>query len=79
MNSLYYVLIPILSSFVGWFFSFFYYKRERKNDLHVKLFEQIEDLTAKYADLSQKYVMLQKQICALTKENQLLRSKFGEL
>jgi len=79
MNSLYNILIPLLAGFVGWLFSFLYHRKERKNDLHIKLFTQIEDLTAKYADLSNKYVILQKQVCMLTKENQLFKSKFGDL
>ncbi len=65
--------IPAASAFAAWLFSFIYYKAERKNDLSVKLIDQIEDLANKYSEISKKYVDLQVEFCKLKKENAKLK------
>jgi peptidoglycan hydrolase CwlO-like protein len=67
-------LIPTATAFISWVFAFFYYRKERKNDLSAKLFEQLDELSNKYIELNDKYVKLHLQMCKLQKENNELKA-----
>lgn len=65
-------LIPAATAFTGWLFGFIYHRKERKNDLSIKLIKQIEDLTDKYVELNNKYALLSYEFCALRRKNDKL-------
>lgn len=67
-------LIPAATAFVSWVFAFFYYRKERKNDLSAKLFSQLDDLSKKYIELNDKYVKLHIQLSKLQRENNELKA-----
>jgi hypothetical protein len=73
------VLIPIAGGFIGWLFTFIYYRKERKNDLSAKLLKQFDDLSNKYIELNNKYVSLHLQMCKLQKENNRLKNAIKEI
>ncbi|HDP55552.1 MAG TPA: hypothetical protein ENN24_07750 [Bacteroidetes bacterium] len=72
-------LIPTATAFISWVFAFFYYRKERKNDLSAKLFEQLDDLSNKYIELNSKYVSLHLQMGKLQKENNRLKNAIKEI
>lgn len=62
-------IIPTATGIAGWAFTFFYFRKERKNDLEYKLLKQIVDLSNKYLDLNKKYIALHGELCKLKQQN----------
>lgn len=67
--------IPFLSSAVTWGLTQFYYRKQRKAELNEKLFQHINDLSEKYVMLNRQYTDIVDKLNKVERENRLLKQQ----
>jgi len=74
-----FIIAPIISAFVTWFFTQKVMTKKQKNDFQTTLLNRVEELTNKLLDLNDKLIKADEEISVLKKENLKLKNEIDEL